>query len=174
MIGNNSCGVHALMAGKTVDNVDEMEVLTYDGLRLRVGATTEDQLAQIIGEGGRRGDIYRRLKAIRDTYGDEIRKRYPKIPRRVSGYNLDSLLPEDGFHVGKALVGSESTCVVVLEAKCRLVDSPPSRVLAVLGYEDIYSAADHVPRLLEFDAIGLEGVDDHLVEDMKAKHLHVK
>jgi FAD/FMN-containing dehydrogenase/Fe-S oxidoreductase len=173
MIGNNSCGVHALMAGKTVDNIDELEILTYDGIRMRVGATSEDELTKIIAGGGRRGDIYRRLRAIRDKYGDEIRRRYPKIPRRVSGYNLDSLLPEDGFNVAKALVGSECTCVIVLEAKCRLVYSPPSRTLVVLGYEDIYTAADDVPRLLDFKPIGLEGIDDRLVEDMKRKKLNL-
>src|SRR5207247_2836841 len=167
MIGNNSCGVHALMAGKTVDNIDELEILTYDGVRMRVGATSEDELMKIISSGGRRADIYRRLRAIRDKYGDEIRKRYPKIPRRVSGYNLDSLLPEDGFNVAKALVGSECTCVIVLEAKCRLVYSPPSRTLVALAYEDLYIAADDVPRLLQFAPIGLEGIDDRLVSDMK-------
>src|SRR5438067_7666995 len=78
MIGNNSCGVHALMAGKTVDNIEELDILTYDGVRLRVGATSDAELTKIISEGGRRGDIYRRLRAIRDKYGDEVRKRYPK------------------------------------------------------------------------------------------------
>ena len=153
MIGNNSCGVHGLMAGKTVDNIDELET--------------------IIAEGGRRGEIYAGMKRIRDTYGDLIRAKYPKIPRRVSGYNLDALLPENGFNVAQALVGSECTCVVVLEAKCRLVYSPPSRTLVVLGYDDIYLAADDVPRLLEFKPIGLEGIDDRLIADMKAKGLNV-
>jgi FAD/FMN-containing dehydrogenase/Fe-S oxidoreductase len=173
MVGNNSCGVHALMAGKTVDNIDELEILTYDGLRMRVGLTNEEELTKIISQGGRRADIYRRLRAIRDRHGDEIRRRYPKIPRRVSGYNLDSLLPEDGFNVAKALVGSECTCVIVLEAKCRLVYSPPARTLVVLGYDDIYTAADDVPRLLEFKPIGLEGIDDRLVEDMRQKKLNL-
>src|SRR5437660_6956911 len=173
MIGNNSCGVHALMAGKTVDNIDELDVLTYDGVRLRVGPTSEEQLSEIISRGGRRGEIYAGLKKIRDRYGDLIRARYPKIPRRVSGYNLDELLPENGFNVARALVGSECTCVVVLEAKCRLVYSPPSRTLVVLGYKDIFLAADDVPQLLEFNPIGLEGVDDRLVDDMKAKGLNV-
>ena len=173
MIGNNSCGVHALMAGKTVDNIEELEILTYDGVRLRVGPTSDEQLQRLIAEGGRIGEIYKGLRAIRDKYADQIRARYPKIPRRVSGYNLDELLPENGFHVARALVGSECTCVVVLEAKCRLVYSPPSRTLLVLGYKDIYTAADHVPQLLEFNPIGLEGVDDRLVDDMKAKGLNV-
>jgi len=172
MIGNNSCGVHALMAGKTVDNIEALKILTYDGEQMTVGAATDAEVDRIIRQGGRKGEIYAGMRRIRETYAEEIRLKYPKIPRRVSGYNLDSLLPEDGFHVAKALVGSECTLVVVLEAKCRLVYSPPSRTLVVLGYGDIFDAADHVPRLLEFEPIGLEGVDDRLVDDMKAKHLH--
>src|SRR5205807_7958712 len=174
MIGNNSCGVHALMSGKTVDNIEALEILTYDGVRMRVGPTSDAELEEIIAAGGLRGEIYAGMKRIRDTYGDLIRAKYPKIPRRVSGYNLDSLLPENGFNVAQALVGSESTCVVVLEAKCKLVYSPPSRTLVVLGYDDIFEAADDVPRLLEFKPIGLEGVDDRLVEDMKAKGLNTR
>jgi FAD/FMN-containing dehydrogenase/Fe-S oxidoreductase len=173
MIGNNSCGVHGLMAGKTVDNIEELEILTYDGVRMRVGPTSDAELETIIAEGGRRGEIYAGMKRIRDQYGDLIRAKYPKIPRRVSGYNLDALLPENGFNVAQALVGSECTCVVVLEAKCRLVYSPPSRTLVVLGYDDIYEAADDVPRLLEFKPIGLEGIDDRLIADMKAKGLNI-
>jgi len=172
MIGNNSCGVHALMAGKTVDNIDELDILTYDGVRMRVGATSEEELARIIHARDRRGDIYAGLKRIRDTYADEIRARYPKIVEAVSGYNLDSLLDEDGFNVAKALVGSESTCVVVLRAKCRLVYSPPARSLLVIGYPTVYDAADHVPRVLEFGPIGLEGLDDLLIEAEKAKNLN--
>jgi FAD/FMN-containing dehydrogenase/Fe-S oxidoreductase len=172
MIGNNSCGVHSVMAGKTVDNVEELEILTYEGLRLRVGATSEDELERIIRSGGRRGEIYARLRALRDRYADLIRERYPDIPRRVSGYNLDALLPENGFHVARALVGSEGTCVTVLEATLRLVPSPPSRTLLVLGYADVYAAADHVPEILEHGPIGLEGIDDVLVGNLRRKGMH--
>src|SRR5205823_10332843 len=115
MIGNNSCGTHSIMAGRTSDCVEELEVLLQDGTRLRVGATSEDEIARIVREGGRRGEIYSKLRALRDRYADLIRARYPKIPRRVSGYNLDDLLPERGFHVGRALVGTEGTCALVLE-----------------------------------------------------------
>src|SRR5207302_2153303 len=138
MIGNNSCGVHSVMAGKTIDNVEELEILTYDGLRLRVGATSDDELERIIRQGGRRGEIYAGLRSLRDQYADLIRARFPDIPRRVSGYAVDQLLPENGFHVARSLVGSECTCVLVLEAKLRLVDSPPARSLLVLGFVDIF------------------------------------
>jgi FAD/FMN-containing dehydrogenase/Fe-S oxidoreductase len=172
MIGNDSCGVHSVMAGKTVDNVEELEVLTYDGLRLRVGQTSETELEAIIHAGGRRGEIYAQLLALRDRYGPLIREQFPRIPRRVSGYNLDALLPENGFHVARALVGAEGTCVTVLEATLRLVASPPARVLALLGYPDIYRAADEVMEVMGHQPIGLEGFDDRLIADMRKKGLH--
>jgi FAD/FMN-containing dehydrogenase/Fe-S oxidoreductase len=172
MIGNNSCGVHSIMSGKTVDNIDELEILTYDGLRMRVGATSEPELEAIIREGGRRGEIYSGLRRIRDVYADLVRARYPRIARRVSGYNLDELLPENGFNVARALVGSESTCVLVLEARAKLVYSPPVRVLLVIGYPTVYEAADDVPRVLASGPIGLEGFDDLLVRDMQHKNMH--
>src|SRR5438552_10967552 len=162
MIGNNSCGVHSVMAGKTDDNIEALDILTYDGLRMKVGATTPEQLHEIIGAGGRRGEIYSKLKTIAETYGDLVRSRYPNIPRRVSGYNLNFLLPENGFHVARALVGSEGTCVTILEATCRLVESPPERVLLVIAYPDIFQAADHVPDIMAHKPIGLEGIDDLL------------
>ena len=174
MIGNNSCGVHALMGGKTEENVEQLDILTYDGVRMTVGKTSEEELARIFENGGRRAEIYRQLQILRDTYADLIRARYPKIPRRVSGYNLQQLLPEHGFDVAKALVGTEGTCVTVLEATVRLIHSPPARTLVVLGYPDIYSAGDHIPDILEFTPIGLEGMDDVLVHDIKTKRLHLE
>lgn len=174
MIGNNSCGVHSVMGGKTVDNVIELDVLLYDGTRMAVGATDVPAFARIVAEGGRRAEIYTRLKNLCDEQAERIRGRYPKIPRRVSGYNLDELLPENGFNVARALVGSEGTCVVVLEAKVRLVDSPPARSLLVLGYPDVFGAGDHVPEVLAHNPIGLEGIDDRLVADMKAIGLHAE
>jgi len=172
MLGNDSCGVHSVMAGKTVDNTESLDVLTYSGLRMTVAATGDDELEGIIAEGGERGDIYRRLRDLRDRYGDLVRARYPKIPRRVSGYNLDQLLTEHGFHVARALVGTEGTCVTILEATLNLVHSPSHRVLLVLGYPDIYRACDHVMELLTYRPIGLEGFDEHLVDDVRRKALN--
>lgn len=172
MIGNDACGVHSVMAGRTSHNVEALEVLTYDGVRLRVGATPPADLERIIAEGGRRGEIYAGLKDLVERYAPLIRARYPDIPRRVSGYNLPALLPENGFHVARALVGSEGTCVAVLEATVNLVHSPPARVLVTLGYADVYAAAEDVPRILTFGPIGLEGMDHVLVEDMRRQGLH--
>ncbi|HEY4218275.1 MAG TPA: FAD-binding and (Fe-S)-binding domain-containing protein [Gemmatimonadaceae bacterium] len=169
MIGNNSCGMHAQMAGKVEENTIELEVLTYDGLRTWVGPTTDEELQRIINEGGVRGEIYARLAAIRDKYADEIRKRFPKIPRLVSGYPLHQLLTENGFNVAKALVGTESTCVTVLQAKLRLVHSPPVRTLAVFGFSSIFVAGDHVPFCNEFKPIALEGIDGSMFDYMHDK-----
>jgi FAD/FMN-containing dehydrogenase/Fe-S oxidoreductase len=174
MIGNNSCGVHALMGGKTVDNIESLDVLLYDGTRLTVGATTEAELQGIIAGGGRRGEIYSGLARIRDTYSNLVRQRFPKIPRRVSGYNLDELLPENGFNVARALVGTEGTCVTVLQAGCRLKHSPQHRRLVVLGFADPFIAADHVPAVLKYKPIGLEGFDGLVVDYMLRKQLAVE
>ncbi|MGH6678603.1 MAG: FAD-binding oxidoreductase, partial [Bradyrhizobium sp.] len=168
-IGNNSCGAHTFWGGKTVDNVEELEILTYDGLRMRAGPTSEDALALIRRSGGRRAEIYRKLQELAARYGDQIRARYPKIPRRVSGYNLDSLLPENGFHVARALVGSESTCALTLRATLRLLPLSAAHALLVLGYGDFAEAGDDVPLVRELGAVALEGIDKHVITNMRRK-----
>ena len=172
MIGNNSCGVHSVMAGKTSENIEELDILLYDGTQLRVGATTEKELETVVSEGGRRGEIFRQLKNFTDKYSDAIRRNFPEIPRRVSGYNLPALLPENGFHVARSLVGSECTCVIVLEAKTKLVESPPVRSLLVVGYADIFRAADNVGVPVPYDPIAIEALDDSFIKDMRKKGMH--
>jgi FAD/FMN-containing dehydrogenase/Fe-S oxidoreductase len=174
MLGNNSCGTHSVMAGRTADNTIELDVVLYDGTRLRVGETPPEELDRIIAAGARRGEIYAGLRDLRDRYAALVRERYPQIPRRVSGYNLDELLPEHGFNVARALVGSEGTCATILEATVRLVPSPPERSLVVCGYDDVFHAADHVPEILEHGPLGLEGLDDVLIRDMKILGEHVE
>jgi FAD/FMN-containing dehydrogenase/Fe-S oxidoreductase len=175
MLGNNSCGSHSLLSGnnglglRTSDNTHELEILTYDGVRFHVGPTSEDELETIIRRGGRRGEIYQKMKALRDRYADVIRRRFPKLPRRVSGYNLDELLPENGFNVARALVGSEGTLVTLLEATLHLVPNPGYRSVIILGYPDVYSAADHVLDILPMKPTALEGIDHLLIEYIKKK-----
>jgi FAD/FMN-containing dehydrogenase/Fe-S oxidoreductase len=192
MIGNNSCGVHSIMGGKTDDNVEALEVVTYDGVRLTVaqnqiqaGTTTARVRANaFVRPGGpevsgrsaltKADQIASTLKQIASQYADQIRQKFPNIPRRVSGYNLNYLLPENNFHIARALVGSEGTCATILEATCRLIESPPSRVLVVLAYPDIYQCADHIPEILEHKPIGLEGFDDLLVYYERTKGINTE
>ncbi|SFW85894.1 FAD-binding and (Fe-S)-binding domain-containing protein [Amycolatopsis australiensis] len=172
MIGNNSCGATAQRTGKVVDNIRRLEVVTYDGTRFWCGETTDEEYAEIERHGDKRAAIYRQLRQLRDTYADEIRRRYPDIPRRVSGYNLDSLLPEHDFDVAGLLVGSESTLVTVLRAELELVPVLPERTLVVLGYPDIAKAADAVPSILPHEPVALEGVDHKLIRDQQIKAMN--
>jgi Fe-S oxidoreductase/FAD/FMN-containing dehydrogenase len=173
MLGNNSCGVHSLLsteAGlgmRTSDNTHALEVLTYAGERMRVGRTPPDELARVVRAGGARGATYRRLAELRDRLADTIRARFPVLPRRVSGYNLDELLPENDFNVARALVGSEGTLVGILQATLHLVPDPPARSLLLVGYPDVFAAGDDVMEVRGFGPVGLEGIDRLLYEWMQ-------
>ena len=169
MIGNNSCGAHSVLGGKTSENIEELDILLYDGTHMTVGATTEKELEKIIREGGRKGHIYASLRELRDEYAKEIRKQYPQIPRRVSGYNLDYLLPENGFHVARALVGTEGTCAITLRAKTRLIHSPQHRVMLLLAYASVYEAGDQAPELSQLGPIAVEGIQKRVIDDEHLK-----
>src|SRR4051794_3133039 len=178
MLGNNSCGATAQRYGKAVDNIRRLEVITSDGERFWVGPTDDAERYPgltwdaVMAAGGRRAEIYRELRALAGDYADRIRQRYPDIPRRVSGYNLDSLLPEQGCDIAKALVGSESTCVTILRAELALAPVPGATCLVLLGYPDNATAADAVPAILPHDPFKLEGVDHRLVDLEKTKGMH--
>lgn len=174
MIGNNSCGMHSVIAGRTSDNVEALELLTYDGHRMSVGPTSPEAMEILCGDNGRSGEIYRGLKQLATANEPLIRERFPKIPRRVSGYNLDELLPENGFHVARALVGSEGTCAVVLNAKVRLIENPPARALLALGFDDQPSAGDFVPACLAYQPMACEGIDAAFFEKMRRKGMEAK
>ncbi|HET8551907.1 MAG TPA: FAD-binding and (Fe-S)-binding domain-containing protein [Gammaproteobacteria bacterium] len=183
-IGNNSCGIHSVQAQfyghgpRTADNVRALDVLTYDGTRMTLKDHYEEsEIDEIIAAGGTQGRIFESLKALRDRYADEIRARFPrieKLPRRVSGYNLDDLLPENGFNLASALCGTEGTCVTVLHVTFKLTEQVKHRTLMVIGFEDIATAADHVPTIMQHRPIALEGIDEQLFEDEQQEHMHPK
>ena len=174
MIGNNSCGTHALYAGKTVDNVVQLKAVTYGGDTLEVGAYDDAGYAAAVSAGGALAPILGGLRELAERYADAVRQKYPDLPRRVSGFNLDQLLPEAGFNVARALVGTESTCVMVTEATLRLSRSPKYRRLVVLGYPDIFAAADAVPTLVRHPLLGLEGIDRTLITQMHEHRLNLE
>ncbi|GAA4505657.1 FAD-binding and (Fe-S)-binding domain-containing protein [Brevibacterium yomogidense] len=178
MIGNNSCGTHSLMSefygpgALTADQVLELDVLTYRGHRFTVGSMTAEELQAAIEEGGERGRILSDLRHLRDEHIARLRTGFPQIQRRVSGFNLNRLLPEYGFDVAKALVGTEGTCVTILRAKVQLIDARPERVLVAAGFEDAPRAGDAVPMVREHRPVACEGIDDKLMTFMRKKGMH--
>ncbi|HJU10680.1 MAG TPA: FAD-binding oxidoreductase, partial [Candidatus Binataceae bacterium] len=171
MIGNNSCGAHSAAHGKTVDNLISLDALLYDGTRLTLGNGGEGEFAQAVSNGGRIAELYKTTRTLAEHHGHLVRDRYPKIPRRVSGYNLDQLLPENGFNLARAVVGSEGTLAVVLNATVRLVPIPSKIALVVMGFEDVFGAADQTPWLLEHHPQALEGFDHRLPDFAREKGL---
>ncbi|MGI5131943.1 FAD-binding and (Fe-S)-binding domain-containing protein [Pseudonocardia sp. CA-107938] len=150
MIGNNACGSHSVAWGKTVDNTERLELLTYRGERFDTADPT--------------GVIPTRLAGLHERVGDRVRETFPDLTRRVSGYNLDQL-PHD---LAKALVGAEGTLGVITAATMRLVESPPVRALAVLGFPDAYVAADNVMVVRELSPLTIEGMDSGLIAALRA------
>src|SRR5699024_10125088 len=148
MIGNNSCGTHSIMSEfygpgpLTVDQVLELDVLTYRGERFTIGAMTETQLQDTIDKGGEKGRILRQLRELCDRDVVHLRLCFPDVVRAVSRINLDRLLPADGFYLAEGLVGSGCRCVAILGAKVQLMDSMAGRVLLVAGFEDAPTGGD--------------------------------
>ncbi|HYB91837.1 MAG TPA: FAD-linked oxidase C-terminal domain-containing protein [Candidatus Binataceae bacterium] len=172
MIGNNSCGAHSAAYGKTVDNLAALDAILYDGTHLKLeGPMSDAELDGAIAEGGRAGEMLRSLRDLRDRSADLVREHFPKIPRRVSGYNLDQLLPEAGFNLARALVGSEGSLAVTLRATVQAVRRPEKLALVVLGFDDVYLAADQTARILEHRPEALEGFDHHLPDFAREKGL---
>ncbi|MGW2620957.1 FAD-binding and (Fe-S)-binding domain-containing protein [Streptomyces sp. NPDC001500] len=149
MIGNNSCGSHSVAWGTTADSVRELRVVTARGRRLRAGrgwAGAPDGLRALV-----EGEL-----AL-------LRTGFPELPRRISGYALDALLPENGVDVARSLCGSEGTLGMLTEAVVRLVEAPRARALAVLGYADEGAAADAAAGLLPLGPLTVEGMAADLV-----------
>ena len=169
MFGNNSCGIPAQFAGRMEENVLEVEVLLHDGTRMRVGSTSEGEYEEIVRAGGRKGAIYRRLREIHERYGALVAERFPQIPRRVSGYNLNELDPARGFNVARALIGSEGTIAHVLELVLRLVPNPKHTALTLISFDDIASAGDYVSFCNGYVPHAMEGMDETLFEHMELK-----
>ncbi|HEY0126546.1 MAG TPA: FAD-binding oxidoreductase, partial [Blastococcus sp.] len=156
MIGNNACGSRALGYGRTSDNVVALDVVTGGGTRLRLAPGT--------------GPVDGVLADLHSLVGAElatIRTELGRFGRQVSGYSLEHLLPERGFDVARALVGSEGTLALVLGATVRLVTDAPFRGLVVLGYPTMAEAADATPGLLPHEPTAVEGLDARMVQRLR-------
>ncbi|GCB52185.1 FAD-binding and (Fe-S)-binding domain-containing protein [Streptomyces sp. NL15-2K] len=167
MIGNDACGNRSVRDGRTSGHIEALEIVTADGVRaladhsgLRaLDAADTERIAQL--EEHVRQLITDHLATIRTELG--------RIPRQVSGYQLHHLLPEHGFDVARALVGTEGTCAVVTAAKVRLIATAPASALLTLGYDDVVDAAEDVPEILRWSPSAVEGMDEAIVATMRAR-----
>ncbi|MEV1294852.1 FAD-linked oxidase C-terminal domain-containing protein [Pseudonocardia sp. NPDC049635] len=164
MIGNNACGARSLAWGRTADNVVELEVLTYHGTVMTIGAMSRTEIDAAIAAGGEQGRIVGALHRLAQENLGVLRTELGRFARQASGYALEQLLPEHRFDLAKALVGSEGTCAIVLSATVRLITPPPARALVVVGFADVATAADAVPDLLSRELLALEGLDRSLTD----------
>ncbi len=144
------------------------------GRRWNWASTRPPSLATRSLQAGRLGRLLSGLQDLEQRYRALVQEHFPTISRRVSGYNLDELAPDRGFHVARALVGTESTCAFTTEATLRLVTSPAQRCLVALGYPDVFAAAEAVPELLAHSLLALEGFDRTLVDQMEAHRLNAE
>ena len=159
MIGNNACGSRALGYGRTADNVVALDLVTGSGERLRTDAVTNSGVSSTLSA----------LHGIVDSQLALIRTQFGQFGRQVSGYSLEHLLPENGFDMAKAIVGSEGTWGLIRESTLKLVHTPAVSTLLVLGYPDMATAADAVPTLLAYRPIALEGLDKRIVEVVRGR-----
>jgi FAD/FMN-containing dehydrogenase/Fe-S oxidoreductase len=160
MVGNNSAGARSLLYGKTVDNVLEVKAILADGTEVVFGPMGRKEAADKAIGNGLEANLYRTALAIADEYRDEIDRRFPRIPRRVSGYNLDELLDPDEVNLAKLVVGSEGTFATVVEAKLELVPLPGATGLAVVHVGGLMPALETAVEALEAGPSAVELVDN--------------
>jgi FAD/FMN-containing dehydrogenase/Fe-S oxidoreductase len=162
MIGNNSCGARSLVYGKTGDHLHTADCVLADGERVRFGAVDRDRVATLAG---REGELARGVMALLEPERERVLARYPRIPRRVSGYNLDAMLEDDRLNLARLIVGSEGTLATVVQAELGLVPIPGARALVLLSFDERFTSMDAVPFILpEAGLSALEIVDSRVMQ----------
>ena len=163
-IGNNSCGSHSVLYGKTSDHVKEVSVVLSDGTSTILGPVTGKMLEAKLREDSLEGRIYSDTRRIAGEQRDEIERRFPKIMRRVSGYNLDMMLGADDVNMAGMIVGSEGTLATVTEAKLNLEPLPSMKAVAVLHFRSLIEAMEGTLATLEHGPSAVELVDSMLLQ----------
>ncbi|MFE1880866.1 FAD-binding and (Fe-S)-binding domain-containing protein, partial [Streptomyces diastatochromogenes] len=170
MIGNDACGNRSVRHGRTSGHIEALEIVTADGVRAvadRTGlrAADPDDTDAVQRIAGLEADVRRLI----DGNLASIRTELGRVPRQVSGYQLHHLLPEHGFDMARALVGTEGSCAVVTAATVRLVATAQASTLLTLGYDDVVDAAEDVPEILRRNPTAVEGMDEAIVATMRAR-----
>ena len=163
-VGNNSCGAHSVIYGKTLDHIKEVSVILSDGTQSHFQEVDARELEAKLSGAGLESEIYRGVRRLAQENIAEIEARYPNIMRRVSGYNLDEFLTDSPFNLTKMVVGSEGTLCVITEIKINLVPRPTMTALGVVHFQDIFEASDAVQHILEHDPSSIEIMDRNVLE----------
>jgi FAD/FMN-containing dehydrogenase/Fe-S oxidoreductase len=164
MIGNNSAGAHSLTYGKTLDHVLELTAYLSDGAEVVFEDLSLEALAKKASGNGAEGLVYREIRSLAEKNREEILRRYPKIMRRVSGYNLDEFVKPQPFNLSRMIVGSEGTLACVVEAKMRLVPKPKWTALDVIHFHDDLEALEACQAVLETAPYALESTDKMILD----------
>lgn len=164
MLANNAAGSRSLKYGSMVDHVQSVEIVLSTGELVQLGPITKEAWEAKRQLQTMEGHLYRSIWQIKNTYAEEIEKRFPKIPRRVSGYNLDQLIKNDDLNLAKLIVGSEGTLGIVTQMKLNIVPKAQHLGLCLLYFDDLLVAMRRVPELLQFHPTALEMIDDQIIE----------
>jgi len=163
-VGNNTCGAHSVIYGKTLDHIKELDVILSDGSQAHFAPLDARELEAKLSGTGFESDIYRGVRRLAQENAAEIEARYPNIMRRVSGYNLDEFLTDSPFNMTKMIVGSEGTLCVATEVKINLVPRPTMTALAVIHFQDIFGASEAVKDILLYEPSSIEIMDNNVLE----------
>lgn len=162
MLANNAAGARSLRYGKMVDHVLEVTLALAGGTLITLKKLTDAEIKEKIQLTTQEGTIYRTLLELKETYTQEILERFPKIPRRVSGYNLDELI-KDPFDPAKLIAGSEGTLGIAVEIKLRICKKPKNSVLCVMHCHDMLEPMRHLSAMLRHAPLSLEMIDAHIL-----------
>ena len=168
MIGNNSCGSHSILYGKTIDHVLELNVVLSDGTETIFRPVGDREYGEKVDQGGLEGRIYREIRRIAHENRDEIEARYPRIMRRVGGYNLEEFVEDGTFDPCKMIVGSEGTLVAVTEARVNLVPLPAHAGLGICHFSDLIESMEATVEILNTDPSAVELTDKVILDLAKA------
>jgi FAD/FMN-containing dehydrogenase/Fe-S oxidoreductase len=169
MVANNSSGTHSIIHGKTLDHVLELQVLLANGQQIHVRPLDDAQLEATCRQPDLEGECYRMVRRLAVEHAAEIDRRYPKILRRVGGYDLHSLVHRSGgsFSLAPLLVGSEGTLALTLEAKLRLIDLPKAKCMLVVQFNDLLDALAATPAALEHGPAAVEVMDRYILDSTR-------